>query len=74
MVSFPFRRQLVKIDFFWFSSWSSSPPMSFGFLMNCWSAGIITVEAKSGRVSRSRNCAISVAEPTSSAAFFCSAV
>ena len=48
--------------------------MSLGFLMNFWSAGIITVEAKSGRVSRSRNCAMFLAEPTSSADFFCSAV
>ncbi len=31
---------------------------SFGFFRNSWIAGIMTVEAKSGRVSRSRNCAM----------------
>jgi hypothetical protein len=49
-----------------------SPSMSVGALMNCCSAGIITVEAKSGRVSRSRNCEICLALPTKSTAFFCS--
>ncbi len=34
----------------------------------------MTVEAKSGRVSRSRNCAMCFAPPIRSAAFFCSAL
>ena len=48
--------------------------MSFGFLMKSWIAGIITVEAKSGRVSRSMNCVMFVAPAISSTAFFCSVV
>ena len=44
--------------------------MSDGFLMKDCRAGIITVEAKSGRVSRSRNWAMFFAEPISSADFF----
>ena len=44
--------------------------MSSGFLMKSCSAGIITVEAKSGRVSRSRNCEICLAPEISSSAFF----
>lgn len=46
------------------------PSTSFGLLMNFWIAGIITVEEKSGRVSRSRNCEICLAPETSSTAFF----
>ena len=42
--------------------------------MNACSDGIITVDAKSGRVSRSRNWAIDLAEPTISADFFFSAL
>ena len=42
--------------------------------MNSCSDGIITVEAKSGRVSRSRNCEIDLAPLTSSSPFFCSAL
>jgi hypothetical protein len=64
----------VKIDFFWLSMLLVSPSMSLGFLMNCCSAGIITVDAKSGRVSRSRNWEICLALPTKSTAFFCSVV
>ena len=48
--------------------------MSFGFLMKLWNAGMATVEAKSGRVSRSRNWAMFFAWLTSSADFFCRAV
>ena len=48
--------------------------MSLGFLMKDWMAGIITVEAKSGRVSRSMNWAIDLADFTNSADFFCRAV
>ena len=48
--------------------------MSFGFLMKDWMAGIITVEAKSGRVSRSMNCAMDLAWPTNSTDFFWSEV
>jgi hypothetical protein len=64
----------VKIDFFWFSRLLVSPSTSLGFWMKLWRPGIITVEAKSGRVSRSRNWAIDSAEPMNSAAFFCSPV
>ena len=45
---------------------------SFGVFRNCCSAGIITVEAKSGRVSRSMYCAMCFALAISFAAFFCS--
>ena len=48
--------------------------MSFGFLMKVWMAGIITVDAKSGRVSRSMNWAMDLADLTNSADFFCRAV
>ena len=48
--------------------------MSFGFLMKAWMAGIITVEAKSGRVSRSMNWAMRLGRPTNSTDFFCRAV
>ena len=48
--------------------------MSFGFLMKSCSAGIITVDAKSGRVSRSRNCAMLAVAPMISADFFCTAL
>ena len=44
--------------------------MSAGLAMNFWIDGIMTVEAKSGRVSRSRNWAMFFAELTSSADFF----
>ena len=42
--------------------------------MNSWIDGIITVEAKSGRVSRSMNCVMFDAPLISSTAFFCSAL
>ena len=45
-----------------------------GSLMNFCRAGIMTVEAKSGRLSRSRNWEMCLASPMSSAAFFCSAL
>ncbi len=48
--------------------------MSVGFLMKSCRAGIITVEAKSGRVSRSRNWAMFAVEPMISADFFCTAL
>jgi len=48
--------------------------MSLGLLRNCCSAGIMTVEAKSGRVSRSMYCAMCFAPAISLADFFCSAV
>ena len=48
--------------------------MSFGSPMNFCSAGIITVEAKSGLASRSRNWEICLAAPMNSAAFFCRAL
>src|SRR4029079_8236657 len=64
-------RQLAKMLFFWFSMLLQRPSMSFGFLMKDWIAGIITVEAKSGRVSRSRNWAIDLAWETNSTDFFC---
>ncbi len=48
--------------------------MSFGLPMNVCRAGIMTVEAKSGRVSRSMNWEICFALPMKSTAFFCSAV
>ena len=60
--------------FFWASMLVSRLSMSFGFLMKLWIAGIITVEAKSGRVSRSMNCAIDLADLTYSSDFFCRAV
>jgi hypothetical protein len=47
-----------------------SPSMSSGLLMKSCSAGIITVEAKSGRVSRSRYCEICFAPEISSFDFF----
>lgn len=47
--------------------------MSLGFFKNSWIEGIITVDAKSERVSRSRNWAMLLAAPTTSADFFCSA-
>ena len=68
------RRQLAKMLFFWLSMLLVSPSMSLGFLMNCWIAGIITVEAKSGRVSRSMNWAIDLACETNSTDFFWSEV
>ena len=43
-----------------------------GLLRNCCSDGIITVEAKSGRVSRSMYCAMFFVEAISFAPFFCS--
>ena len=74
VASSPGRSQEVKIDFFWLSMLLVRPSMSSGFLMKVWRPGSITVEAKSGRVSRSRNWAIDSAEPTNSTAFFCSPV
>ena len=65
----------MKIDFFWLSMLLVSPSMSFGDLMNCCSAGIITVDAKwptnesspgAGDGCYDRSCAVSV---TASAAF-----
>ena len=64
-----FHPRQTKIDFFWFSMLEVSPSMSFGFLMKSCSAGIITVDAKSGRVSRSRNCAMFFVAPMISADF-----
>ena len=48
--------------------------MSAGFFRKLWKAGMITVDAKSGRVSRSRNWDTFLAWLTSSADFFCSVV
>ncbi len=62
------------MDFFWLSMLVRIVDAFFGSLMKSCSAGIITVEAKSGRVSRSRNCAMFFAEPISAADFFCRAV
>ena len=47
--------------------------MSPGFWMYAWSAGPTTVDAKSGRVSRSRNCERFFASSIVRTAFFCSA-
>src|SRR6476620_5048382 len=66
-------RQEAKMLCFCFSMLLTSPSMSLGFLMKDWMAGIITVEAKSGRVSRSMNWAIDLADFTNSADFFCRA-
>ena len=54
---------------FWAWMFLVIPSMSVGFLMNSWIAGIITVEAKSGRVSRSMNWAMHLADATNSADF-----
>ena len=62
------------MDFFWLSRLLVRPSMSSGFLRKVWMPGSMTVEAKSGRVSRSRNWAIDSAEPMNSTAFFCRAV
>ena len=48
--------------------------MSPGLLRNDCSDGIITVEAKSGRVSRSMYCAMCFVDAISFASFFCSGV
>src|SRR3954470_24461004 len=64
----------AKIDVFCFWMLLVRPSMSFGFLMNVWIAGIITLLAKSGRVSRSMNWEMFFALPTNSTAFFCKAV
>src|ERR1700724_2581433 len=48
----------------------SNPSISSGLPRNCCNDGIITVEAKSGRVSRSRHWAMLFDEPINSAAFF----
>jgi len=50
------------------------PFTSSGLLRNCCRAGIITVEAKSGRVSRSRYCAMCFVFAIRSADFFWSGV
>src|SRR4029453_6934204 len=63
------RHQEVKMDFFWLSRLLVSPSMSLGFLRKVWMPGSITVEAKSGRVSRSRNWEIDSAEPMNSPPF-----
>ena len=47
---------------------------ALGARRNCWSAGIMTVDAKSGLVSRSRNCEMCFAPAMNFAHFFCSAV
>src|SRR5207244_9548884 len=61
-----------KIAFFCFWMLLTRPLTSFGLFRNCCSAGIITVDAKSGRVSRSMYCAMCFAPAISFAAFFCS--
>ena len=48
-----------------------TPSMSSGSFRNAWIDGIITVLAKSALVSRSMNCAMLAAAPTTSADFFC---
>src|SRR6478609_8976871 len=58
--------QEPKMLFFWDSILLQRPSMSVGFLMKSWMAGIITVDAKSGRVSRSMNWVIDLADLTSS--------
>src|SRR5450759_4550617 len=65
------RRQEAKIDFFWLSMLFTRPSTSFGLPMKVWIAGIMTVDAKSGRVSRSMNCEMFLALPMKSTAFFC---
>ena len=64
----------AKIDFFWRSIDLAGSSMSPGFWMNFCSAGIMTVEAKVGSASRSRNWVMYLAPLMSSDAFFCSAL
>src|SRR6476661_5809924 len=68
------RSQELKMLFFWFSMLLQSPSMSLGFFRKDWMAGIITVDAKSGRVSRSMNWAMDLACETNSTDFFWRAV
>ena len=63
-----------KMATFCFWMLATSEFTSFGLLRNDCSDGIITVEAKSGRVSRSMYCAMCLAFAIRSAAFFCSAL
>lgn len=60
--------------FFCFSIWLTIESTSPGFLMKDCSAGVTTVEAKSGRESRSRNCAMDWACLTKSSEAFCRGV
>ena len=66
--------QLPKIETFCCWMLLVRPFTSPGLLRNVCSAGIITVDAKSGRVSRSMYCAMCFAPAIIDAAFFCRAV
>src|SRR4051795_4449646 len=66
--------QLAKIVSFCFWMDFVRLSTSFGFFRKAWIEGIITVDAKSGRVSRSMNCAMFLVLAMSTAAFFWTAV